>query len=200
MAGRPKGTGGKAKELSKEEIKRIDKCLGGTLHEQRNRVLFYLGLGSGMRISELCALSIGDVAPHGKVVTQVVLEKHSTKSGKSRTVHISKQAQRLLEDYLQNRDDRDSQTAPLFPSGKKPEAHLTANSAVSVLGRMFESAGISGASSHSLRRTHANVLRREGADLSIIQQQLGHSSLATTERYFDVDPIEVERAVGQLRF
>lgn len=200
MAGRPKGTGGKAKELSKEEIKRIDKCLSNTRYEKRNRALFYLGLGSGMRISELCALSIGDLAPHGEVLTQVVLEKHSTKSGKSRTVHISKQAQHSLEIYLQTRDDRDNQAAPIFPSGRVPEASLTANSAVSVLGRMFAEAAISGASSHSLRRTHANALRREGADLSIIQQQLGHSSLATTERYFEVDPIEVERAVGQLRF
>ncbi len=132
-------------------------------------MLLYFGWGSGMRISELCALSIGDVAPHGKVLAQVVLEKHSTQSGKSCTVHISKQAQRTLEAYLQARADRDNLTAPLFPSGRKPSGPLTANSAVTILAGMFAQAGISGASSHSLRRTHANALRREGADLSIIQ-------------------------------
>jgi len=200
MAGRPKGTGGKARELTKTEIKRIAKCLGGTLHEGRNRALLFFGLGSGMRVSELCGLTLGDVAYRGQALNQVVLEKHSTKSKKSRTVHISKQAQRAVETYLEQRDDVDVAEAPLFPSSKKVSVALTANGAVIILGRMFERGGVSGVSSHSLRRTHANSLRRAGADLKIIQQQLGHASLSTTERYFDVDPLEVERAVGQLSF
>ncbi len=200
MRGRPKGTGGKARELTRAEIKRIDLCLGSTVYEERNRLLLYLGLGSGMRISELCGLRILDVAPHGSVLTQIVLEKHSTKSKRSRTVHISRQAQQMLEAYLQTRDDRNNTSHPLFPSGKRHGVALTANSAITLLARMFRTAGVSGVSSHSLRRTHANSLRRSGADLKIIQQQLGHASLATTERYFQVDPLEVERAVAQLRF
>ena len=69
-----------------------------------------------------------------------------------------------------------------------------------ILARMFEQAAVDGASSHSMRRTHANNLRRSGADLKIIQEQLGHSSLAITERYFDVDPLEKRAALAKLRF
>ena len=90
--GRPRGTGGKAEELTPAEIRRIDKCLTGTRHELRNRALFYLGLGSGMRIGELVALAVKDVAPHGKVLSRIVLEKHITKAKKSRTVALSRQA------------------------------------------------------------------------------------------------------------
>ena len=68
------------------------------------------------------------------------------------------------------------------------------------LGGMFKAAGVANASSHSLRRTHANELRRTGADLKLIQEQLGHRSLATTERYFDVDPLEKAAAMAKLRF
>ncbi len=39
MPGRPKGTGGKAQELTLGEIRRFDKCLVGTRHELRNRAL-----------------------------------------------------------------------------------------------------------------------------------------------------------------
>jgi len=39
-----------------------------------------------------------------------------------------------------------------------------------------------------------------GVDLKVIQEQLGNSSLAVTERYFSVDPLEAQRAVEQLRF
>ena len=64
----------------------------------------------------------------------------------------------------------------------------------------FDNISSANASSHSLRRTHANTLRRTGVDLKVIQEQLGHSSLAVTERYFEVDPIEQQRAIEQLRF
>jgi integrase/recombinase XerD len=202
MTGRPRGSGGKAKELSAAEIKRIDKCLTGTRHEQRNRSLFYLGLGSGMRIAEMCALTIGVVAPYGELVSELVLEKHSTKSKRSRTVHLSPQAVAHLKRYLscQWGDVLPPAETPLFPSQRRPSSALTANAGVLILTRMFDEASVPGASSHSLRRTHANALRRNGVDLKIIQEQLGHSSLAVTERYFEVDPLEKARAVNNLRF
>jgi len=72
--------------------------------------------------------------------------------------------------------------------------------AIQLLDKMFKDAGVANASSHSLRRTHANTLRRNGVDLMIIKEQLGHSSLATTQRYFKADPAEVQKAVDGLRF
>jgi len=197
--GRPIGSGGQAKELSDDEIKRIDKCLTGTFFEHRNRALFYLGLRSGMRISELCGLTVGDVRDSlGEVLEEVVLEKHSTKSKKSRTVYLSSQAQKTLQLYFEKPPKNRLETFPLFPNRRGKS--LTANAAVTVLKKMFDQAGIKHASSHSRRRTHANALRRRGVDLKIIQEQLGHSSLATTERYFQVDPLEAKLAVKGLKF
>lgn len=196
---RPKGTGGKARALTRDEIRRIDKCLTGTTHEQRNRLLLYLGLGSGLRIAEMIQLTVGDVAPFGGVVDQVLLEKHSTKSRRSRTVHLSPQAVHYLKNYLEHLGDV-SASSPMFPSQKHPLKALTPNAAVKVLTRMFAAAAVAGTSSHSLRRTHANELRRTGADLKLIQEQLGHASLATTERYFEVDPLEKQAALAKLKF
>ncbi len=200
MAGRPKGTGGLAKELSASEIQRIDKCLVGTTFEQRNRALFFLGLGTGMRIAELCGLLVRDVAPHGKVLRQIVLERHSTKSRPSRTVHVSRQAVTHLRAYLQTREVLQKPRDPVFPSRSRSDRPITANTAIQILTALFKLADVAHASSHSLRRTHANMLRRNGADLKIIQEQLGHSSLATTERYFVVDPLEKSRAIDKLWF
>lgn len=77
---------------------------------------------------------------------------------------------------------------------------MTSTNAIMILKKMFLAAGVENTSSHSLRRTHANTLRRNGVDLKVIQEQLGHSSLAVTERYFTIDPLETQRAVEQLRF
>ena len=200
MNGRPRGTGGKAEELTTDEIRRIDKCLTGTRNKLRNRALLYLGLGSGMRISEMIRLHIKDVAPKGRVKSRIVLEKHSTKSKKSRTVAVSKQAVKYLQEYINDSKERPDPIAPLFPSTRKPNKPMSETNAIVTLKKMFLAAGVENASSHSLRRTHANTLRRQGADLKVIQEQLGHSSLAVTERYFSVDPLEVERAINGLKF
>ena len=200
MSGRPKGTGGQAEELTPIQIRRIDKCLTGTRHELRNRAMFYLGLGSGMRISEIVGLRVDDVAPYGEVQDRIVLEKHSTKSRRSRTVVVSEQAVRHLENYLAAREPAPESGAPLFPSQARPRQPMTSTNAINTLKKMFEEAGVANASSHSLRRTHANTLRRKGADLKLIKEQLGHSSLAVTDRYFAVDPVEMHEVVGQLKF
>ena len=202
MAGRPKGSGGKAEELTPNQIKRINKCLCGTRHEHRNRALFYLGLGSGMRISELVGLTIEDVCPHDEVLNRIVLERHSTKSKRSRTVSISQQAVKAITTYLEMREEVEELylDEPLFPGQKNLWISLTPNGAKKTLQKMFEAAGVPNASSHSLRRTHANTLRRMGTDLLIIQEQLGHSSLATTQRYFQADPLEIQNAINRLKF
>jgi len=184
--------------------------------ENADRAIFYLGLGSGMRISEIIGLEVGDVADRHRVRGRIVLEhpaprlrgararhkspKHSTKSGRSRTVAVSKQAVKHLQDYLDSRGPSLAPTEPLFPSQTRPRRPMTSTNAIMILKRMFQVAGVENASSHSLRRTHANTLRRNGVDLKVIQEQLGHSSLAITERYFQVDPLEAQRAVEQLRF
>ncbi len=89
---------------------------------------------------------------------------------------------------------------PLFAGAKNSRRAMNTTYAIQLLRKMFRDAGVPNASSHSLRRTHANTLRRHGADLMVIKEQLGHSSLATTQRYFGVDPIEAQRAVDKLRF
>ena len=141
MAGRPTGSGGKAEELKVDEIRRIDKCLTDTRHEHRNRCLFYLGLGSGMRISEIIGLRFKDVAPHGQVVGRVVLEKHRTKSKRSRTVAISRQAIGYLKKYFETLDTK-SDDAPLFPSQKNPDKPMNSTWAVQMLHSIFRQAAV----------------------------------------------------------
>lgn len=196
--GRPFGTGGKAREISPQEIRIIDQCLINTRWEHRNRCLFHLCLGGGFRISEASGLRIKDVRPNGKILSEIVLEKHSCKSGKSRTVFLTKQSQDHLKKYLDNRGEV-SGSDPLFPTQKSPNRPMLANVATQIIGRIFKLAGVAG-SSHSMRRTHANSLRRNGADIKIIKEQLGHSSLAITDRYFEVDPIEAKKAIEKLKF
>jgi integrase/recombinase XerD len=192
---------GQARELTKDEIRRIDRCLTGSRYERRDRTLFFLGLGSGMRIGEMIALRVLDVAPHGKVLDEITLERRKTKSQKSRTVALSDQAVHYLKAYLKDRfpEGPIQPEEALFPSqvGRSPIGRIGAHRGLS---KAFRKAAVSNASTHSLRRTFANGLRKAGVDLKIIQDQLGHSTLAITERYFAVDPVEKRKAIQGLRF
>lgn len=196
---RPKGSGGIAKELTAQEIKRIDKCLAETRHEHRNRAIFFLGLGSGMRISEIVNLRIKDVRPYGQIVDEIVLEKHTTKANQSRTVAISEQAKKHLQTWFDTRGDLEHDT-PVFPSQKHPRRPMRANYAVQLMSKIFKDAGVPNASSHSMRRTLINRMDKNGERIKVIQEQVGHANLATTQKYLEVSPDEKRRAVRDLKF
>lgn len=205
--GRPKGTGGRARELLPEEVKRIIRCSVGQRNEHRNRTLFLLGLGSGMRIGEIVGLTVGDVYPYGDVLPSITLEKHSTKSGKSREVYLSGQARKELQDWLENhhpqrfRDPDFFLEAPLFPSNRRGwTEHLSSTTGNRAIKTMFERAGISGASSHSMRRSHGCALLESGASLPLIQEQFGHSSLQVTGRYLGVRATQKAKVLDKLKF
>ena len=199
---RPKGTGGKAKSLTRDEIARLRRSLKTTTHERRNRALIDLALGTGMRIGEIVSLVVKDVwdAQRHESLEEIVLERHSTKSGKSRTVAVAPFARYSIQQYLDERQQTGILyiNMLLFPSYHSIHQPMTPNGAVNVVRRLFKRASIPNASSHSFRRTHADMLRRMGVDLHIIQTQLGHSSLAMTEKYFAVDPAEIRNAINKL--
>jgi integrase/recombinase XerD len=60
--------------------------------------------------------------------------------------------------------------------------------------------GIANATSHSLRRTHAQSLEERGTSMRIIQRQLGHKHLTTTEKYLQQQPPGHREAVRTLEF
>jgi integrase/recombinase XerD len=152
-----------------------------------------------MRISEMVNLRIKDIYPYGKLVDELVLEKHATKTNQSRTVAISEQAQKHLQAWLDSRDDLEEES-PLFPSQKHPRRPMRTNYAVQLMSKIFEDAGVANASSHSMRRTLINRMDQNGARVKVIQEQVGHANLSTTQKYLEVSPDEKRRAVRGLKF
>lgn len=212
---RPKGTGGIAKSLTPEEIRRLYRTIEEYPHARRNRALVDLALGTGMRISEVVSLYVRDVynTDTCEVLNEIALEKHSTKACVSRTVAVAPFARYSVQQYVEQYVKAhlqlpnqivgvdDVHTCALFPvnwDSIRHQVRMLPNAAASLVRRLLRAANIPNASSHSFRRTHADMLRRMGVDLHIIQKQLGHSSLATTERYFAIDPAEIRRAVDRL--
>jgi len=195
-AGRPKGTStGSARELTSEEIKRLFKCLSGK-HRTRDTALLWICL-SGCRVSEAVSLSVDQVSADGKVTQGFVLDRHETKSKRSRRIYMPAPALKAVQALLDEMGETDG-TKPLLRSQKG--GFINSSYAVMLIDKLFKNAGISGVSSHSLRRSFANNLRRSGADLLIVKEALGHASISTTEIYLSSTPMEQRTAIENMKF
>jgi len=146
----------------------------------RDRLIFELLYGSGLRGSELVDLDRERVNRAGRLLLV------RGKGKKERTIPFGSKALQVLEDYLRERSRR-------FPNGTPDAAALLVNArgkrltvrSVHRIVQRYASllAGNPTLHPHSLRHAFATHLLSEGADLRAIQELLGHSSLSSTQKY-----------------
>ena len=144
----------------------------------RNRALLVTLYRGGLRLGEALALHPKDVDLDAGTITIL----HG-KGDRSRTVGLDPGAAAVLDRWLERRRTLGiGGRAPLFCTLAGRPLH---SSYVRVLlARLAAKAGIEKrVHPHGLRHTHAAELAAEGLPLNLVQAQLGHSSLATTDRY-----------------
>jgi site-specific recombinase XerD len=191
-----------ARHLSKNEIQSFAQSLYGE-YEVRNRTLFLFGLNSGTRISELLALNVGDVWQYFKPVEILELKKAITKGKKTRQIPLNEQAKGTITELIKWKESQGenlSPNAPLF-SSRKGNKRLSRFQVHRILKDSFQSSECSGkVSTHSLRKSFAKALLVSRNNLRAIQILLGHTSLATKEKYLAVSSDELSQAVNSLGF
>lgn len=152
--------------------------------EARDRALLQVIYACGLRVSEACALNVHDIDDH------VVRVKG--KGGKERLVPIAPSAVDAVDYYLMHHRAGDKEPA-LFLSKKGKRMNRTA--VWKKMKTYAKRAGITKTiSPHTLRHCFATHLLENGADLRVIQEMLGHSSIATTDRYTHMSQHHLTRA------
>jgi len=186
-----------AKVLDDAELKRLLAVAAQGKHAARNRVALLLSHYAGLRVGEIATLRWSDVVgTHGELKQQFYLKPENTKANEARAVHLSKRLQRELAAYKSCLTQRFRLTDPLIPSQKR--GPFSANSLCQLFGRLYASAGIDGATSHSGRRWFITRLAHSGVSPKVIMTLAGHRSLATTQRYIDVNDEMMSNAVDLL--
>ncbi len=161
----------------------------------RDRALVETAYAAGLRISELAAAEIGNL-DLGRGELRVV-----GKGRKERIGLLGRPAREALDRYL--RDGRPVLAERRSPLTELPSAvflnHL--GGALGVRGlrgrldRLRRRAGLpEGVSPHTLRHSFATHLLEGGADLRVVQELLGHESLATTQVYTHVSPARLRES------
>ena len=148
----------------------------------RDRLIVELLYATGIRVSELCGLDIDDIDT-GRRVLRVL-----GKGNKQRTVPFGKPALAALNAWLSSGRPAlvtaDSGPALLLgPRGKRLDPRQARTVVHQTVGAVDGAPDIG---PHGLRHSAATHLLEGGADLRIVQELLGHSSLATTQLYTHV--------------
>lgn len=140
----------------------------------RDRAILQVIYASGLRVSEICGLNIQDFSDH---TIRVI-----GKGKKERIVPVASSAVEAVDYYLLHYRPPDAKIEALFINTK--QKRIDRFSIWRQLKAYAKQVGvIKSISPHTLRHSFATHLLENGADLRVIQELLGHSSIATTDRY-----------------
>ena len=196
-----------AKVLTEKEIKKVIKVIESKRHASRNRCMFMMTHMSGARISEVASLRICDVlASDGGIKSEVYLSALQTKGSKGRTLYLSENLRDEISLYLKTRFKlkdllpvtMTDTVRALFTNQKDCQRGFSASTACQMFHYWYKEAKIEGASSHSGRRGFITNLANKGVHVRILQELAGHSSIAVTQKYIDVNQDKLRIAVAML--
>lgn len=146
---------------------------------------------SGIRVSELCGLNLGDIETSRNTL-QVI-----GKGNKQRVVPIGIPAMKALQNWLTHSrphlaTEQSGTAVFLGARGKRIDQRTVREVVYEAMKAVGSTMG-----PHGLRHTAATHLLEGGADLRSVQEILGHSSLATTQIYTHVSPERLHAAYKQ---
>jgi len=166
---------------SQEARKILDQPNLGTLAGIRDRTILEVFYSTGIRLNELCSLTIYDADFQGGM-----LRINKGKGSKDRVVPMGKHAVRFLREYI-------TKVRPKLTRKNRTCRHLfinrygypTSNMVAGIMIKRYVQAAKfkKQITAHTFRHTFATVLIKNGADIVAVQKMMGHADLKTTQTY-----------------
>lgn len=148
------------------------------LYKARDKALYLLLYGCGLRIAEALSLNVGDFPLEEDVFVI------KGKGGKERIIPVLKVVQNAVRSYLRVHPFPDSK-APLFVGmrGERLNPGVVQRNVRAIRHKLNLPTSVT---PHALRHSFATHLLQGGSDLRTLQELLGHASLSATQRYTEV--------------
>ena len=175
--------------LSVGEIRSLIEYDEMDLYEVQVSAILELLYVCGLRVSELCLLNLYDIDEQRVRV--------KGKGLKERLVPILPNTLKSIEKYLNNRGSLAKKKEPLFLTRRGKRVYR--QWVFTAIKRRSAQRGIKkNCSPHTLRHSYATHLLEGGADIRVIQELLGHESIATTDRYTHLSMRKIQQDFNRI--
>jgi integrase len=145
----------------------------------RDRAVLGLLVGCGLRRSEVCNLTWGQIRRDGELF---VIADIRGKHGRIRTVNLPAWVYKMLVEYCIEPWDKDARIIQSYDRHGNKRGKITTQTIYRIVTEYSTLCGF-GVAPHDLRRSHALVSRLGGASIETVRDDLGHSSSVVTEKY-----------------
>lgn len=175
-------------------------CLYLKENNDRNYVMFLLGIYTGLRISDILKLRVKDVIDltHKKdkrrIKKQIILREQKT--SKQKIIKINPILKEPLEEYVQDKEMYEY----LIKSRQgfnKPISRKRAYEILKELGEIFD---VESLGCHSMRKTFGYHYYKQTKDIALLQKIFNHSSPAITLAYIGIDQDRMNKAYTTFRY
>lgn len=175
--------------LTRKEFDRLVKTTDDTIEGLRDRAIFRLLISTGLRISSVAAIELGDITMVKRGDRQVPVLRYLAKGheDKDQTVTVGSKALEAIKEYLAAFDPPRSLargSGPLFLKVRNGTGPISYIGYYRMIKHRIAQAGLdSKVGPHSFRHMAAVEGWRQTRDLRAVQKKLGHRSMVTTEGY-----------------
>lgn len=167
-----------------EKIEEIKAYLKAT--NDRNYMLFMIGINTGLRISDILKLKVKDVS--GQYISM-----REKKTGKQKRMRITPDLKRALKHYLSNKLEDEY----LILSRQGKNQALSRSSAYRILRSVAEQFGLDEIGTHTLRKTFGYHFYQQTKNTALLMDIFNHSSEKVTLRYIGINQDMKDRAMSR---
>lgn len=157
--------------------------------DEKYKVMFYIGVYSGLRISDILELRIRDVKGRSSVKIR------EQKTGKEKSFPINPVLSKILKPYCENKGMWDF----VVPSNQRRKGHVGRKRAWAVMHEAGLKFGIESIGTHTLRKTFGYHFYIQTKDIVLLQKILNHSDPSITLRYIGIEQDTVMEAMNKFR-
>ncbi|MHA4179817.1 site-specific integrase [Bacillus cereus] len=154
----------------------------------RNYILFVMGINTGLRISDILKLKVGDLK--GSHISM-----REMKTGKQKRIQITAALKRELRWFNENREDDEY----LLKSRQGKNRPIGRSMAYKILSGAAAEFGLDEIGTHTLRKTYGYHMYMQTKNIALLMEIFNHSSEKVTLRYIGVNQDAMDKAMTRFK-
>ncbi len=164
-------------------------------NNERDYVMLELGFHTGLRISDILKLKVGDVQDKKRNIRKYLILREG-KTNKFKRIKLNQEVRDCLKHYCNDKEPFDY----LIKSRENRNKPITRQRAYQIIVEIGGMLGIEGLGCHSLRKTFGYLYYKKTKDIALLQKLFNHSSQLITLRYIGVEQQALDKALDDMNF